>query len=74
MRSFMYIFFLAILASAIPVQAETPAPQVEMQTSKGTLIIELDTEKAPLTTANFLSYVKEGFYDGTIFHRVSQTL
>jgi cyclophilin family peptidyl-prolyl cis-trans isomerase len=36
----------------------------------GDITIELDEEKAPLTTANFLKYVKEGFYDGTIFHRV----
>ena len=45
-------------------------PVVLMQTSKGDITIELDTEKAPLTVANFLGYVNEGFYDGTIFHRV----
>ena len=45
-------------------------PQVEMVTSKGTIVIELDAVKAPITTANFLTYVKEGFYDGLIFHRV----
>lgn len=44
--------------------------QVKMQTSKGTIILELDEVKAPVTVANFLSYVDEGFYDGTIFHRV----
>lgn len=43
---------------------------VVMETSKGTLKIELYPEKAPLTCGNFLSYVREGFYDGTIFHRV----
>ena len=43
---------------------------VRMQTNKGTIVLELDTEKAPETAANFLEYAKSGFYDGTIFHRV----
>jgi peptidyl-prolyl cis-trans isomerase B (cyclophilin B) len=45
-------------------------PRVQMETSKGTVIIELDAKAAPDTVANFLEYVKNGFYDGTIFHRV----
>ena len=48
-------------------------PVVEMQTSMGTIKIELDAEKAPISTKNFMSYVDEGFYDGTIFHRVIRT-
>ncbi len=44
--------------------------RVQMTTTFGNLIIELDGEKAPKTVANFLSYVADGFYDGTIFHRV----
>lgn len=44
--------------------------KVELDTTMGKIVIELDEEKAPITTANFLRYVKEGFYDGTIFHRV----
>lgn len=43
---------------------------VELHTSKGIIVIELDAEKAPATVANFKQYVKDGFYDGTIFHRV----
>jgi peptidyl-prolyl cis-trans isomerase B (cyclophilin B) len=43
---------------------------VKMTTSKGDLRIELDDEKAPVSVANFLSYVNKGFYDGTVFHRV----
>ena len=43
---------------------------VKLKTSEGDILIELDTEKAPITTDNFLSYVKDGFYDATIFHRV----
>jgi len=43
---------------------------VQMDTGAGTLRIELDDEKAPLSTANFLAYVNKGHYDGTVFHRV----
>jgi peptidyl-prolyl cis-trans isomerase B (cyclophilin B) len=43
---------------------------VELHTSHGLIVIELDDVKAPLSTANFLSYVQSGHYDGTIFHRV----
>ncbi|MDI4632026.1 peptidyl-prolyl cis-trans isomerase [Pelomonas sp. V22] len=43
---------------------------VELHTNKGVIRIELDVEKAPLSVANFLSYVRKGHYDGTIFHRV----
>ena len=43
---------------------------VKLETSMGEIILELDTEKAPKSTANFLEYVKSGHYDGTIFHRV----
>ena len=45
-------------------------PMVKLTTSKGDIVIELDKEKAPATTANFLNYVKKGHYDGLIFHRV----
>ena len=43
---------------------------VEMQTSAGTMRIELDDERVPLSAQNFLDYVRKGHYDGTIFHRV----
>jgi len=45
-------------------------PKVKMETSKGTMIIELYPDKAPITVANFLRYVNDGAYDGTIYHRV----
>jgi len=45
-------------------------PRVKLQTSMGDMVIQLDAEKAPKTVDNFLTYVKEGFYDGTVFHRV----
>lgn len=46
------------------------APQVQLETNHGNIVIELNKDKAPITVANFLSYVEDGFYDGTIFHRV----
>lgn len=45
-------------------------PQVIMETSKGSITIELFADKAPISVRNFLSYVKEGYYDGLVFHRV----
>lgn len=44
-----------------------------METSMGTISLELDEEKAPATVENFCRYASEGFYDGTIFHRVIDT-
>ena len=44
--------------------------KVKLTTNLGEIIIQLNTEKAPLSSANFLRYVNEGFYNGTIFHRV----
>jgi cyclophilin family peptidyl-prolyl cis-trans isomerase len=43
---------------------------ITLQTSLGDIQLELDAEKAPVTVANFLSYVEAGHYDGTVFHRV----
>ena len=45
-------------------------PKVRFETSAGDIVIELNVEKAPITTENILGYVKDGFYNGTIFHRV----
>ena len=44
--------------------------KVQMQTTKGDIIIELNGEAAPVTVKNFLEYVNDGFYEGTVFHRV----
>ncbi len=51
-------------------EAEGGNPVVIMSTSKGDIKIELFKDKAPITVENFLSYANDGFYDGTIFHRV----
>lgn len=57
---------VALLASA----ASAWAQKVRLSTSLGEIVLELDAEKAPKTTANFLQYVRDGHYDGIIFHRV----
>ena len=61
---------LAMLGTGLILSASAfAAPSVEMQTSMGTIVIELNSEKAPITVKNFLQYAKDGFYNGTIFHR-----
>ena len=45
-------------------------PQIVLHSNKGDIVIDLDPEKAPVTVENILRYVDEGFFDGTIFHRV----
>jgi cyclophilin family peptidyl-prolyl cis-trans isomerase len=66
--------FLAPLVAALlmlTVNAASAAnPRVKMETSKGAVIIELYADQAPVTVQNFLRYVNDGAYDGTIFHRV----
>lgn len=68
---------LALLA-ALPAHAQqspppappTLAPRVKFETSVGNFVVEVDTVRAPLTAENFLRYVRDGAYDGTVFHRV----
>jgi peptidyl-prolyl cis-trans isomerase A (cyclophilin A) len=60
-------------ADAPDAAAPTPAvagPKVDLKTNMGEIVLELYPEKAPKTVANFLKYVKEGHYNGTVFHRV----
>ncbi len=47
-----------------------PTPHVALKTSMGEIVLELDQQKAPKSVANFLQYVKSGYYKGTVFHRV----
>ena len=66
-----YLLGLALaLASIGFAQAQTPAPQVKFTTSAGEFVIELYPDKAPNTVENFLTYVRDGHYNGLIFHRV----
>ncbi len=71
----------ALISIASPAQAQAPAaakpgpvaaqaPQVKLATSLGDIVLELDPAKAPKTVANFLQYVQDKHYDGTVFHRV----
>ncbi len=53
-----------------PAAEATPKPRVTLRTNQGDIVIELETTKAPKSTANFLQYVQDGHYNGTIFHRV----
>lgn len=64
---------LAVALSALslaPVSFAEALPKVSMKTSAGEIVVELNPEKAPKTVENFLQYVKSGFYNGTVFHRV----
>jgi cyclophilin family peptidyl-prolyl cis-trans isomerase len=64
--SLMFLFVVSTFAFS----QKKGNPVVEMKTSKGIIKIELFADKAPITVNNFLMYVNEGFFDGTIFHRV----
>lgn len=60
-----------IVASLTAVQAiAADYPRVRVETTAGSFLLELDDARAPLTVANFMQYVEEGFYEDTIFHRV----
>jgi len=64
---------IALSLVAAPAGADDPgskAPKVELVTTHGSMVLELDPVKAPITTENFLRYVRDGHYDGIIFHRV----
>ncbi|WP_338589573.1 peptidylprolyl isomerase [Shewanella khirikhana] len=63
---------LSSLASAakVDIQPDNLYPQVEMQTTMGKIVVELDRTRAPITVDNFLTYVVKGEYDNTIFHRI----
>ena len=58
---------LAFCLAALPAWAQ---PSVQIKTNRGEIVVELDSEKAPKTVANFLEYVNSGHYNGTVFHRV----
>jgi peptidyl-prolyl cis-trans isomerase A (cyclophilin A) len=61
---------LFLVSSLITSAASFAGPKVEFKTTVGNFVVELDSAKAPKTSANFLNYVNSGFYNGTIFHRV----
>ncbi len=66
---------VAVFFASTPTRGEDSAagklhPRVKMTTSLGAFVLELNGEKAPISTLNFIQYVEDGFYNGTIFHRV----
>ena len=63
------LFITGILVLGLTMSAQA-GPKVVISTSEGDITLELNEEKAPKTVANFLSYVKDGFFDSTVFHRV----
>jgi cyclophilin family peptidyl-prolyl cis-trans isomerase len=65
------VFLIIITAkSEEPKQMDAKQKKVKLETTMGDIVIELNEKAAPITVKNFLTYVEEGFYDGTIFHRV----
>ena len=66
----MHKYFVALGILLLSFAAAAAEPKVELKTSMGAIVIELYPERAPATVKNFLQYVKDGHYDGTLFHRV----
>lgn len=61
---------VAPLLWASAAQAQSPASRVTLETTLGSIVLELDPQRAPRTVDNFLQYVRDGHYTGTVFHRV----
>jgi len=73
MKKYLKNLLLALMGCLISMHqsiASQNYPQVEIVTTSGSFILELDRNRAPLSVENFLNYVEEGFYSNTIFHRV----
>ena len=66
----MHRLLLPAFALLFSIAAHAANPQLEMRTSQGTLVIELYQDKAPKSVENFLQYARDGFFNGTVFHRV----
>ena len=60
----------AIVALVLALDVAAAEPRVELKTTMGTIVVELFPERAPATVKNFIQYVTDGHYDGTVFHRV----
>ncbi len=69
-RYFIHLLTALSLSGVINLAHAADTPHVALKTSMGDIVLELYPDKAPVTVANFLQYVKSGHYDGTIFHRV----
>lgn len=69
-RTLSLILGLSLAFGSSAVRAADDNPRVELDTSAGKIVLELDAKKAPISVENFLKYVDEGFYANTTFHRV----
>ena len=67
---FILVVVLATVLGIYFYNKEKPMPHIKLTTSYGDIVLELDKENAPISTENFISYVENGFYNETIFHRV----
>lgn len=70
MKNILLLCLALAMAPFTSAENTDPNPVVEIATSEGTIVLRLFRDKAPATVENFLAYVDDGFYDGTIFHRV----
>jgi peptidyl-prolyl cis-trans isomerase B (cyclophilin B) len=73
MRTLILSVLLCISATSLFAtenKMSEPSSKIKLTTSLGSIIVQLNTEKAPVSSANFLKYVSESFYNGTIFHRI----
>ena len=70
MKRWMVMTVVLVMLGTGLAFAADPLPRVRLTTSQGDIELELNSAAAPKTVANFLTYVKDGYYDGTIFHRV----
>jgi len=75
-RRLLFILLPAAFLTVVAARSEEPKhmdakpTRVKLETTMGNIVIELDEKAAPITVRNFLTYVEEGFYNGTVFHRV----
>ena len=71
LRNLLYLLFLLTFSATSLAQDRVPAhPHIKFETSEGTIVLELDGRRAPVTVGNFLGLIDSGYFDGTIFHRV----
>ena len=73
MKTTTLLFSAALMLGITTASAQGSAPRVALETTLGRIVIELAPKEAPKTVDNFLTYVKAGHYDGTVFHRVIPT-
>ncbi len=70
MKKIISLLAITLFCITQSVWANSSNPRIRLETNKGTIVLELDQKSSPKTVDNFLGYVRNGFYNGTIFHRV----